>query len=195
MHIQLITQAHPLRPKIEGVTQDVYGQAYDAHIANFPELMLCLLDPNGDALCSVGLRKCHEGFYCEHYLDLPLEDHIFALSAQMVARDKIIEVSNLASCSRKHLLQLLFKVIEHCLNLEMECAVFTATSRLRAALKCLRLPFDEIAIATGEALETDHSWGHYYDTFPSVCIVQRGDLMNSSYFMTRTKKEEHVHTV
>ncbi len=185
MHIELVDSLHPMRGKVERTTQHVYASAYDAHIPTFPDQLLCLLDETDDVLCSVGLRQSKEGFYCEHYLNLPLEDMIFASCGKVVKPEQIMEVTNLASSSGKHMLRLLFMVIERCLDLKMECAVFTATTRLRKALKLLHLPFEELANADSQAVGVNHSWGRYYDTLPSVCVVHRESLLRSFYLISR----------
>jgi len=152
--------------------QQVYGRAYGAVLRRFPDLMVADFDERGEVRCAAGLRRAADGFFSECYVDAPLEAVLSGLAGALVDRERIIEVSSLASrsaCSSAHLIE---RIIAFARQVGTDWAVFTITPELKRLLCRMRLPVVELGTAERSRVANPADWGRYYDTRPLVAAMQ-----------------------
>lgn len=87
----------PRRAEAENFIREVFSRRYGAQITAFAPRLL-LLEQDGRVIAATGWRAAGDtALFLERYLDLPIENAMAALADQPVARDRIVEVGNLAA--------------------------------------------------------------------------------------------------
>ena len=166
---RVISQDSPRRFEAEAFIRKVFAFHYDARVASFaPELML--LEQAGRITAAAGWRNAASGrLYLETYLDAPVQVRIGRLTAHPVARERIVEVGNLASATPGGGARMILALAEHLHRLGFEWAVFTATQELIGIFTKLGLPPLTLGIADpGRLGNAARDWGRYYDSRPVV---------------------------
>ncbi len=165
----------PRRPEAEAYIRAIYARHHGARVASFaPDLFLlerARSDANtGKIIAAAGWRCASKGpLFLETYLDDPVHVHISSLAGQPVARERIVEVGNLASSSPGGGARMIPALACHLDNLGYEWAVFTATRELIAIFTRLGLPPLALSIADPARLgPAARAWGRYYDSKPVV---------------------------
>ena len=165
----LISVASPRRAEAECFIQDVFAAHYGARIASFaPDIML--LEQNGKPCAAAGWRGAASGrLFLESYLDHPAEALISRLAGHDVAREKVVEVGNLAAHQAGGGVRMILTLAAHLDRLGYEWVMFTATRELIGIFAKLGLPPLALAAADPARLgEAARDWGRYYDTRPIV---------------------------
>lgn len=164
-----VVAGHPRRHALETFIRNTFRQAYAADVPAFaPNLML--LEEHSRSLAAVGWRSAaEEALFLESYLDAPIEHEIGRLAGQVVPRERIVEVGNLAAARPGSSVDLILLLAAHLDLLGFEWVVFTATSELISIFRRLGLPLLALAQANPERLGDEAlAWGRYYDTRPVV---------------------------
>lgn len=175
-NIRIVRPPHTLRVRVEACISDVYERAFGASDLAFPRRLVAWLDDADHPVCAAGLRKAADGFFSEIYLDSPIEQVLLMRTGETVARNRIFEVTTLASRNPEvsplfiRQLALLGKVAG------FEWSFFTATTRLRKLLCQLGIPIVELAAADPTRVANLDSWGSYYTQSPLVCAVSKQGL-------------------
>jgi hypothetical protein len=158
------------RADLEGFIARRFERAYGATLTHFLPHLLGLHDAQGRWQAAVGYAGAAEApLFLEQYLDAPVE-HVLAHTLERhVAREKVVEVGNLAAV-RAGLARVLIPALATRLRQHgFEIAVFTATRELRNAFERIRLgplvlaPADPARLRGGAA-----AWGSYYAHAPTV---------------------------
>lgn len=159
----------PRRAEAERFVRQVFARRYGADVASFAP-NLTLLEQNEQIIASAGWRGADSGrLFLETYLDLPIEQAMAELANEMVGRDRIVEVGNLASEKSGGSVQVILALAGHLARQGYEWVVFTATSELIRIFAKLGLPLLALAPAAPERLGKDAAaWGSYYETAPVV---------------------------
>jgi hypothetical protein len=168
MAFLIITQRHCLRAKVERLIREIYEQEYGAKIGAFPRVLLAAIDSQGEILCAAGFRDSDDGFFSEHYLDLPIEATLARVGGQSVARDRIFEFSTFASRRPTSIPQFLDDAINYAETTGYEWGFFTLTQSLRQILDRLGLKLRFLGSADACRLADALAWGSYYDEDPQV---------------------------
>lgn len=176
MAFLVIADRHCLRAKAERLIGDVYEQEYGARLNGFPRLLLGAVDSKGEILCAAGFRCCVGGFFSERYLDAPIEVVLTQISAQPVARNRIFEITTLASRSPNAIPSFVGDAVCHADALGYEWGFFTLTGRLRRLLDRLGLNVSMVGSADAARIDDAHAWGSYYETDPRVYAGNRDSL-------------------
>jgi hypothetical protein len=173
MRAAIIPRDHELRPAAEQLIAEVYARHYSARITAFPATLVAMISDDGTVLSAAGLRFAAEGFFSECYLEAPVDAVLSALSRYPVRREKIFEVTSLASRSPHTVGSFLRKVIACGEAVGFEWAFFTATAPLKALLERMSLPLVPLAAADRSRVPNPDAWGSYYALAPSVYAVHR----------------------
>ena len=119
----------------------------------------------GQLLCAAGLRFAADGFFSECYLDAPVDEVLSACGLLPVRREKIFEVTSLASRAPHMVGSFLRKIIACGEAAGFEWAFFTATAPLKALLERIGLPLMPLADADRSRVANPDAWGTYYAAF------------------------------
>lgn len=161
------------RMEVERYIQDIFARHYGAQVTAFaPNLVL--LEQAGQMVAAAGWRSADAGkLFLERYLDLPIEQILGKLAERPVARDRIVEVGNLAASMPGGSLRVITTLAAHLGGFGTEWVVFTATQELIGIFSRLGLPLLALSKADPARLgdEARH-WGSYYDTQPIVVAGQ-----------------------
>jgi Thermostable hemolysin len=173
VQILVLTQSHARRSEVEDFIADVYCRHYGATVPTFPPTLIALIGSDGQFLCASGLRFAETGFFSECYLDQPIEGLLAQASGAAVRRERIFEVSGLASRAPQRSAQFLRYIVSYGESAGFDWAFFTATARLRDLLRALGLPMLILCDADKRRAQSPHVWGSYYDGAPLVCAISR----------------------
>ncbi|WP_049973813.1 thermostable hemolysin [Azospirillum sp. B4] len=169
--ILALSADHPLRPAVEQLVRDIYAQAYGAHVARFPRLMMAVLDRDGNPACAAGVRTTADGFFSEAYLDQPVDRVLGRRSGRHVHRARVFEITTMVS-RRADLSAGFFHSLACRGALDgYDWCFFTATSRLRQLLQRLYPPLLVLAQADPARRPDAAAWGRYYESGPTVCAA------------------------
>jgi len=159
----------PRRKEAEAFIRAIFARRYEADVTAFaPNLML--LEQNQRVIAAVGWRSAGgDTLFLERYLDLPIEAAMTRLAGQPVARERIVEVGNLAADKNGGSIEVILALAAHLSRQGHEWVVFTATQELLGIFARLGLPLLALAPADPARLGSQaHAWGRYYDTQPIV---------------------------
>jgi hypothetical protein len=173
MRVTLIPRDDGLRPQAEQLIAEVYARHYAARITTFPDTLVSRIGADSAIDCAAGLRFAADGFFSEAYLDAPVEMLLSALRHYPVRREKIFEVTSLASRTPHLVGSFLRKIIACGEAAGFEWAFFTATQPLKALLERLNLPLVLLADADCSRVANPDAWGSYYALAPRVYAVHR----------------------
>ncbi len=176
MRATIIPRDDDLRPKAEQLIMEVYARHYGARITTFPDTLVARIAADNSIECAAGLCFAADGFFSEAYLDAPIEALLSALRHQTVRREKIFEVTSLASRAPHLVGSFLRKIIACGEAAGFEWAFFTATEQLKGLLERLGLPLLPLADAERSRVTNPDSWGSYYALGPRVYAVHRDGI-------------------
>lgn len=187
MNIIVVQPQHELRSYVERFIADVYRDHYRASLSSFPPDLIAMIEEGGKCICASGLRYDHTGFFSERYLDIPIEQALSQAAGTPVARERIFEVTSLASRAPLASTQFLRHVVAYGERAGFDWAFFTATRRLRQLLDRIRLRPLALAAADPARLSNSETWGTYYASLPIVCAIHRS---SASAFLTQASRGE-----
>jgi hypothetical protein len=176
MRVILTPRDDSLRPAAEHLIADVYARQYGARIATFPDTLVVMLGSDGSVCCAAALRFAAEGFFSEAYLDAPVDVVLSGLRQAPVRREKIFEVTSLASRAPHLVGGFLRKIVACGEAAGFEWAFFTATAPLKALLERMRLVPLSLAAADSSRVASPTIWGSYYAFAPRVYAVHRDSI-------------------
>ena len=143
---------------------------HGAHLHHLMPHLFSLRRPGDEIVAAFGLREAaHERLFMECYLDEPVESRIARLSGREVARDRIIEVGNLAT-TLGGARAMIAALTKHLHETGTEWVTFTGVHALRHAFHRLGLRPLSIAAATPDRLSDSERllWGRYFEGRPVV---------------------------
>lgn len=149
--------------------QQAFARRHGAYVRSFMPTLLAL-EGRGERVCGVvGFRNASaEPLFLERYLARPVDVELRERTGQLIERERIVEVGNLASLSCRaafHLVAILPRVLIERGN---QWIVFTATSAVRDILEKCSAPMIELANAGRECIDKPDEWGRYYENDPRV---------------------------
>jgi Thermostable hemolysin len=176
MRVKLTPRDDNLRPAAENLITEVYARHYAARIAVFPDTLVTLVGTDGAVCCAAGLRFAADGFFSEAYLDAPVDAMLSALRRVPVRREKVFEVTSLASRTPHLVGGFLRKIVACGEAAGFEWAFFTATAPLKALLERMNLLLAPLADASSLRVSNPEVWGSYYALAPRVYAVHRDSV-------------------
>lgn len=159
----------PRRGVVETYIREIFARHYSARVHAFAPQLLSL-ERDGQIAAAAGWRGADQGqLYLEHYLDAPIEQVISQIAQRPVAREKIVEVGNLAAEKAGGSVAMIVAMAQHFERLGYEWVSFTATEELIRIFGRVGLPLLALGPADPARLGTDAAqWGRYYETQPVV---------------------------
>jgi hypothetical protein len=158
---------NPMR--VRAFIDEAYLRSYDARIpAGFGDYLV--FHDGADERAALGYRRAGEDvLFLERYLDLPVEQAVTAALGRQIARDRIIEIGNLAANNAWAMIALWGRAAND-LGASSEVVVATLTGPLRRMFARVGVPVCELAPADPTRLGARAGdWGSYYCTDPWVC--------------------------
>jgi hypothetical protein len=168
----LLGADHPLRDQAEAFIRRLYAAEYGAEITGFPSRIIASLDRFDQIWSAAGIRSKDDGFFSERYLDMPVEEALSRISVRGVSREKILEVTTLASQAHRETLKFIKAIGEFGEANGFNWSFFTLTRRLSLLVGRLRLPMIRLADADHRRIPDHHLWGTYYASEPKVYAIQ-----------------------
>jgi hypothetical protein len=160
---------HPERRRLERFIQRAFSRHHGASVRAFMPTLLALEGQRGRVCGVVGFRRAAaEPLFLERYLDQPVEFALAQHVGNSIARDRVVEVGNLASLSCRAACHLVAALPRILLADGNQWIVFTATAAVRGMLARFRAPVIELARATRDRLDDADEWGRYYNNDPRV---------------------------
>jgi len=173
VQILVVPREHALRAQIERFIADVYREHYQASLTVFPPDLIAMVGEGGQCICASALRYADTGFFSECYLDVPVEQALSQAAGRAVPRERIFEVTGLASRAPRAATRFLHHVVAYGERAGFDWAFFTATRRLRELLERINLSPLPLAVADPARVANPEAWGSYYAAAPLVCAVNR----------------------
>jgi hypothetical protein len=170
------------RAQAEFFIRDVFAAAYGVRLATLMPVVLAERDPEGGLLAACGLRAAADGpLFLETYLGASVERAIGGQLGAGVARERVVEVGNLAVLPPFTARALIASLTRHLLAGDAEWSVFTAVATLRNAFARLGVPVLRLGAAHLDALPAEDraAWGTYYDALPEVLAVRVRDAAHA----------------
>jgi hypothetical protein len=169
------------RADLEGFIARRFDRAYGAKLTHFLPHLLGLRDDGGGWLAAVGYSGAGDGpLFLEQYLEAPVEQVLSRALGRPVARDRVVEIGNLAAV-RAGIARVLIPGLAARLRREgFEVAVLTATRELRNAFQ--RLSLGPIVLAAADPARLRGAaagWGSYYAHAPMVVGGRLSDCLLS----------------
>lgn len=165
-HIELHS---PRRFEVESFIRRIFARHYGAVVSSVaPNLVL--LEQRDRIVAAAGWRGAGSAaLFLERYLDAPVERAMALPASQTVARERIVEIGNLASDKPGACLGIVAALASHLDRLGYEWVVFTATQELVGIFARLGLPLLALGRADPARLGDEAlAWGSYYETGPIV---------------------------
>lgn len=164
-----IESGAPRRAEVEGFIRSIFSRHYGAAVSAFAPNLL-LLEQQERIVAATGWRPARaETLFLERYLDMPIEQAMARLANESVARERIVEVGNLAAERRGGSIHVILALAAHLDRLGYEWVVFTATQELIGIFAKLGLPLLALSKADPARLGAEaRAWGSYYETGPIV---------------------------
>ena len=164
------------RAELEQFVHRIFSKAYDANVKEFMPQLMSLRNAGGELLAVCGLRHAeNNSLFLERYLQQPVEHVISAQSGQLVVRNDIVEIGNLAVAHPETVRSLLASISLYLHGTSTTWGVFTGIPSLRNALSKLNMHLLPLGWASLAHLAENEraDWGRYYDEKPQVMAVKR----------------------
>lgn len=174
------------RSTVEAFIRARYRDAFEANLEAFPPRLVAAT-VKGRITCAAGLRTEADGFFCEVYLDEPIDRVISRQIGASVARARLMEVTSLCSISPPKSLDFIRTLVRFGLDNSFDWSIFVATNRLAQLLRQMGLAPLELGPAKAEKVPDLSIWGNYYETSPVVMAVQRTDALRNAIAHWRQK--------
>lgn len=172
MQIKLIDLDHIDWPRINEFLQEQFSKKFSADLKEFPEHYLVIYKNNEPVACMGVTFPTVGSFFCEQYLDRPIETIISEHVGECVNRSEILQLGSIASTSIYAAVEMVQLAPLYIQCMGAKYALCTLTKKLSTLLKKLNVDFKFICDARKEKLKYGSSdWGSYYESEPMVGFV------------------------
>ena len=158
------------RAAVEAFIRERFAARYGARVRHFMPTLLQLEDDAGVRHDAVGVRSAAcESLFLERYLDRPVEAEIARRSGFSPARERIVEVGNLAAQGAGHARLLIVALTSLLVAQGFDWVVFTGTPEVLNSFS--RLDLGPLALGEADPARMGDEladWGSYYDSHPMV---------------------------
>jgi hypothetical protein len=169
--VEILDERSAGRPEAEAFIRQDYARAYGADLRHFLPQLMSLRSRDNALRAVLGFRPARGTLlFLEHYLNQPVERVLGERIVGAVARDRLVEVGNLAVAHAGGARWLIAALTAYLYAAGTEWAVFTAVTALRNAFARLGVELVTLATADGGRLPAEERsrWGRYYDSAPMV---------------------------
>lgn len=170
-----LDERHPNRAEVEAFIYQVFYQAYGAKVKNFMPKLIALRDEKLHLMAAFGMRPAqNNSLFLEQYLDEPIEAVISKSLNQVIKREEITEIGNLAVNNPRNAGILIAHVIQHSIDVGVKWCVATAHQTLQNGLRkggCDVFPIHSVDPMRLPA-NVRADWGSYYENRPQVIAVR-----------------------
>jgi len=168
--ISITQRFRPRRRRVERFIEQAYACHYGSSIKNHYPTLMSVHDHEGRTLAAVGFRgAADEPLYLEHYLPAAIETMLGKALGRTVAREKIVEIGNLASDGQGASIFLYVTLAAYLRQQGYSHAAVTATRALRRAFRFMGVSPLELGAADRRLLPDEgRSWGRYYASDPQI---------------------------
>lgn len=163
---------------IETFIRERFAARYGARVRHFMPTLLQLEDDTGTRHGAVGVRSAAlEPLFLERYLDRPIEAEIARHYGFAPARERIVEVGNLAAQGAGHARLLIVALTSLLVAQGYDWVVFTGTPEVLNSFS--RLDLGPLLLGEADPVRMGDEladWGSYYDSHPKVMAgnIRRG---------------------
>lgn len=166
------------RIAVENFIRDKYRAVHEASISEFfPTLFAGYVEQEMQVAIGLEHLKTNAAFL-EQYLDEPIEMILGKLGNTRVARERIVEIGNLAALNMDHAKLMVAFLVFHLTQKNIEWAVCTGTAAVRYVLQQMGLHFHVLDKANPELLgEAKRQWGSYYQQKPYVLAIHVAEAL------------------
>ncbi|WP_207063366.1 thermostable hemolysin [Motiliproteus sp. SC1-56] len=167
------------RRRVRSFIQHCFAEEYAAAIDVYSRHLIALLDGQ-DVQAAVGYQSAAEGpLFLEQYLEQPIEHYLARHAGGPVARERILEMGNLASHSSGWTRHLILHLAGFLHRQGFEWVVMTATPRVLNSFHKLGIGAALIPLTPADPARLKEGagrWGRYYEEHPLVLAahVRRG---------------------
>lgn len=166
------------RKQVETYISTKYQEMHKATLSHFSSTLF-VGEFQHQTQVAIGIEplKSHQAFL-EQYLVQPIEQTLTKMIQRDVAREKIIEIGNLASQNMEYAKMMVAFLVFYLTLAEVEWAVCTGTIAVRYVLQQMGLHFHVLEKANPEVLgEAQKQWGNYYQQKPLVLAINVADAL------------------
>ncbi|TCB79595.1 thermostable hemolysin [Acinetobacter sp. ANC 4173] len=166
------------RKQVETYISTKYQEKHKATLSHFSSTLF-VGEFKHETQVAIGIEplKTHQAFL-EQYLVQPIEQTLKKIVQRDVAREKIIEIGNLASQNMEYAKMMVAFLVFYLTLAEVEWAVCTGTIAVRYVLQQMGLHFHVLEKANPEVLgEAQKQWGNYYQQKPLVLAINVADAL------------------
>jgi hypothetical protein len=179
LHIHAVQEeSQPERKQVEAFISTKYQEMHKATLSHFSSTLF-VGEFQHQTQVAIGIEplKSHQAFL-EQYLVQPIEQTLTKMIQRDVAREKIIEIGNLASQNMEYAKMMVAFLVFYLTVAEVEWAVCTGTIAVRYVLQQMGLHFHVLEKANPEVLgEAKKQWGNYYQQKPLVLAINVADAL------------------
>ena len=178
LHIHAVQVGQPERKQVEAFISTKYQEMHKATLSHYSSTLF-VGEFQHQTHVAIGIEplKSHQAFL-EQYLVQPIEQTLTKMIQRDVARDKIVEIGNLASQNMEYAKMIVAFLVFYLTVAEVEWAVCTGTIAVRYVLQQMGLHFHVLEKANPEVLgEAKKQWGNYYQQKPLVLAINVADAL------------------
>ncbi|NIA02748.1 MAG: hypothetical protein GWO88_00840 [Planctomycetia bacterium] len=160
------------RGRVKQMIQELFAATYEAELSYYCDDLIAL-ETSTELLGAVGLRLGNDSsaLFSEQYLDESVDTLICAHTGQGIARNRIVEIGNLAVNGTGQTRWLFAVMTAFLHSAGYDWVVCTAISPLINIFKRVGLNPEVLGDADPARLAGDaESWGRYYDLEPKICF-------------------------
>ena len=173
-----VCSREPERQQVEEYISLKYREMHKATLSHFSSTLF-VGTANQQTQVAIGIEQLqsHQAFL-EQYLEQPIEQTLKKITQQDVARNKIVEIGNLASQNMEYAKMIVAFLVFYLTLEEVEWAVCTGTIAVRYVLQQMGLHFQVLEKADPDVLgEAKKQWGNYYQQKPLVLAINVADAL------------------
>jgi len=188
MKIEVIDVGHTDRKAVERFIHDRFGIEYSADIHHYMPNLLRLTTDAGGLVAAAGYRAASDHrLFLETYIDEPVEALLSRTYGEIIPRDSIVEVGNLADAFPGAGRAAITALTAYLSGMGYQWVVFTGVKKLRNGFRRLGIETEQIGVADTSRLNSEElkRWGRYYQSGP---LVMAGNIMKG-YWALRFARE------
>jgi Thermostable hemolysin len=178
-----IARGDAARSRVLAFIRQRFQTCFGATVEDDTPTLIGGFDGSGALVAGFGLRDSASGFFCEHYLDAPLETALSNVFDHPVSRREAVEVTHLCATGYGLLAQLSPLLPMALMDRDFRYLTCTATEQLARFFERKGVPSVTLADARIESIPSEMrtAWGRYYASRPRVLA---GNLQRANELMT-----------
>lgn len=174
MHLLVTAEGDPFRDTQEQFVRQLFAAEYGAEIEYFLPSLLSIGTDREEMVGVLGVNPAADAaLFLEQYLDHSIERTLTRLTGDVVERNGIVEVGNLAAASAGGARVLIVMLTAYLRGAGYHWVTFTARPSLINSFRRLGIPLHLLAEADSKRLKGGaEGWGNYYEDTPMVVAAR-----------------------